>query len=130
MAPFEGEVVKALDDPGRRLFIRHFEQLVASTISGEGSGSAKAIFEYENTVRLPGMSLKEIYEALEDAPAYAALCERLGLSPRDCEHLAQMEISRKHRAKALEWVEKGTALKAARNWHNEAAYGLEHLALP
>jgi uncharacterized Zn finger protein len=38
-----------------------------------------------------------------------------------------MEISRKHWTKALEWVEKGVALKSARNWHNEAAYGLEQL---
>ena len=73
------------------------------------------------------MSLKEIYKALEDVSAYAALCERLGLSPGDCEHLARLEISRKHWAKALEWVEKGMALKSTRNWHNEDAYGLEQL---
>jgi uncharacterized Zn finger protein len=73
------------------------------------------------------MSLKEIYEALGDVPAYAALCERLGLSPRDCEHMSQLEISRKHWAKALEWVEKGMALEATRDWHNEAAHGLEQL---
>jgi hypothetical protein len=71
------------------------------------------------------MSLKEIYEALGDVPAYAALCGRLGLSPRDCEHLAQLEISRKHWAAALEWVETGMNLKATRNWHNEDAYGLD-----
>ncbi len=124
---FEGEVVKVLDAPGRQLFIRHFEQLVQSAISHRGAGSVKAIFEYENRVRLPAMSLKEIYEALGDVPAYGALCERLGLSPRDCEHLAQLEISMKHWAKALEWVEKGMALGATRNWYNEAAHGLEQL---
>lgn len=77
----EGEVVKVLDTPGRQLFTRHFEQLVESAISCQGAGSAKAIFEYENSVRLPAMSLKEIYEALGNVPAYAALCRRLGLSP-------------------------------------------------
>lgn len=123
----EGEVVKVLDKPGRQSFIRHFEQLVESAIPRQSAGSVKAIFEYENSLRLPAMSLKEIYEALGDAPAYAALCERLGFSPRDCEHLAQMEISSKHWAKALEWVEKGMALKATRNWHNESAFGLEQL---
>lgn len=123
----EGETVKALDAPGRQLFIRHFEQLVESAIPGQGAGSAKAIFEYENNLRLPAMSLKEIYVSLEDVPAYAALCERLGPSPHDCERLAQLEISRKHWAKALEWVEKGVALKPTRNWHNEDACGLEQL---
>ena len=58
------------------------------------------------------MSLKEIYEALADVPAYAGLCERLGLSPCDGEHLAHMEISGKPWAKALEWVEKGMVLKS------------------
>ena len=38
-----------------------------------------------------------------------------------------MEISRNHWAKALEWVQKGSALKATRNWHNADAYGLEQL---
>ena len=123
----EGEVVKALDDPGRQLFIRHFEQLVESAIPSEGAGSAKAIFEYKNSLRLPALSLKGICEALGDVAGYARLCERLGFSPRDCEHLAKMEISRKHWARALEWVEKGIALTSTRNWHNEAAYGLEQL---
>ncbi len=66
--------------------------------------------------------LKEIYEALGDVPGYAALGERLGFSPRDCEHLAKMEISKKHWARALQWVEKGIALESTRDWHNEAAY--------
>jgi hypothetical protein len=92
----EEEVVKVLHTPERQLFIRHFEQLVESAIPGQGAGSAKAIFEYGNSLRLPAMSLKEIYEALGDVPAYAALCGKLGISPRDCEHLAGLEISRKH----------------------------------
>lgn len=116
-----------LDVPGRELLISHFQQLVEIASPGQSAGSAKAIFEYENNLRLPAMSLKEIYEALEDIPAYAALCESLGLSPRDCEHLAQLEISRKHWAKALEWVEKGVALNGTRDWLNEVAYELEQL---
>ncbi|MFO1500658.1 MAG: hypothetical protein U1G07_20120 [Verrucomicrobiota bacterium] len=85
------------------------------------------IFEYKNSLRLPALSLKEICEALGDVAGYTRLCERLGFSPRDCEHLAKMEISRRHWARALECVEKGIALTSTRNWHNEAAYGLEQL---
>lgn len=44
----------------------------------------------------------QLYEALGDASPYAALCGRLGFSPRDCEHLAKMEITKKQWAKALE----------------------------
>jgi len=41
--------------------------------------------------------------------------------------LAEMEKSRKRWAKALEWVEKGIALKPTRNWHNEDSSSLECL---
>ena len=123
----EKEVIKALDAAGRRLFIGHFQELVERAMPTPTGGPAKAIFEYENDLRLPAMALKEIYESLGDVPAYAALCERLGFSPRDCEHLANMETSRKRWAEALEWVEKGIALGPTRNWHNEDADDLEQL---
>jgi hypothetical protein len=123
----EKDVVKALDARGRRLFIGHFQSRVERVMAALATGPAKAIFEYDNSLRLPAMSLKDIFESLGDVSAYSSLCERLGLSPRDCEHLAQMEVSRKHWARALEWVEKGLALKAMRNWHNEDSSSLEHL---
>jgi len=121
------DVIKVLDKQGQQLFIGHFQELVEKAMPGPSAGPAKAIFEYENALRLPAMSLKKIYESLGDVPSYAALCERLGFSPRDCEHLAKMEISRKHWANALAWVEKGIALKPTRNWRNEESYHLEEL---
>jgi hypothetical protein len=123
----ERDVIKVLDAQGRRLFIGHFQQLLEKATPGPAVGPARAIFEYENDLRLPAMSLKAIFESLRDVPSYAALCERLGFSPRGCEHLAKMEISRKHWAAALEWVEKGIALKPTRNWHNQDSYDLERL---
>jgi hypothetical protein len=79
---------------------------------------------------LPALSLKQIYEAVGDVPAFAALCEQLGISPRDCERLAEMEISQKHWASALEWVEKGIALEPARDWHNESCDSLKEMKPP
>jgi hypothetical protein len=84
----EKEVIKALDRKGRQLFIGHFQQLVEKALPAPADGAAKAIFDYENDVRLPAMSLKDIYQSLCDAPAYANLCGLLGFSPRDCERLA------------------------------------------
>jgi len=123
----EKEVIKALDRKGRQLFIGHFQQLVEKALPAPANGSPKAIFDYENDVRLPAISLKEIYQSLGDAPAYAALCGQLGFSPRDCEQMAEMESAKKHWAAALEWVEKGIALEPARNWHNESSYSLKGL---
>lgn len=115
----ERDAIKVLNTEGRHLLISHFQSLVDRALRAAGEGSPKPIFEYENDLRLPAMSLKDIYEALGDASSYAALCERLGFSPRDCERLVKMEMSKKRWAKALEWVEKGIALKTKRDWHNE-----------
>ena len=123
----EKEVIKALDRQGRQLFIGHFQQLVEKALPALAHGSPKAIFDYENDVRLPAMSLKDIFQSLSDAPAYATLCGLLGFSPRDCERLAEMEISKKHWPSALEWVEKGIALEPTRNWHNESSHSLKEL---
>ena len=123
----ERDVIKVLDAQGQQLFIGHSQEAVEKAMPTPTAGPAKAIFEYENALRLPVIALKEIYESMGDVYSYVALCERLGFSPRDCEHLAKMEISRKHWAKALEWVKKGSALKPTRNWHNEDSYDLERL---
>jgi tetratricopeptide (TPR) repeat protein len=123
----EKEVVKALDKPGRQLFIAHFCKLVEQAMAGLPATSAKAIFEYDNEVRLPAIVLKEIYEARKDAPGYTALCDKLGFSPLDCERLAEMEMSRQHWAKALEWVERGMGIARERDWHNEASHSLERI---
>lgn len=123
----EKDAIKVLNTEGRHLLINHFQGLVARALPGPREGSTRPIFEYENDLRLPAMSLKDIYEALGEASSYAALCERLGFSPRDCEHLAKMEITRKQWAKALEWVEKGITLKTKRDWHNENDYELVRL---
>jgi len=76
---------------------------------------------------LPALTLKEIYESLGEVQSYAALCEKLGFSPLDCERLVKLEMSHKHWAKALTWVEKGIALEPIRNWMNESSSSLERL---
>jgi hypothetical protein len=123
----EKVVIHALDRNGRRLFIGHFQGLIQKAMPAPTASSTKAIFDFDNDVRLPALSLKQIYEAVGDAPAFAAVCEQLGISPRDCERLAGMEISKKHWACALEWVEKGIALEPARDWHNESSDSLKEM---
>lgn len=123
----EKKVVQVLDAEGRRLLIAHFQGLVESALPKSAASPAKPIFEYDNNLRLPALTLKEIYESLQDVSAYAAVCERLGFSPRDCERLATMEKSKEHWAEALAWVDKGIALGPTRNWRNEVGYALQQL---
>jgi tetratricopeptide (TPR) repeat protein len=123
----EPEVVKALDPDGRRLFIAHFQGLIDKALSGTAPNQAKVMVEYSNDIRLPALSLKEIYLSGKSVAPYVALCDRLGFSPLDCEHLAEMEMSHKHWDQALVWAEKGLALEPTRNWHNESNHLLAQL---
>jgi hypothetical protein len=123
----EKVVVHVLDRNGRQLFIDHFQGLIRKAMPTPTSSATRAIFDFDNNVRLPALSLKQIYEALGDAPAFAALCGQFGISPRDCERLAKMEISKKRWASALEWVARGIALEPTRNWHNESSYSLRDM---
>ena len=121
----EQDVVQVLDPAGYALFVQHYERLVNEGLADITDPKPTAIFEYENDVRLPALALKNIYEAKGDTKSYAALCDRTGLSPRDCERLVEMEMSKKRWWQALAWVEKGVELEATRNWHNEGSHGLE-----
>jgi len=122
----EKDLVKALDLNGRRLLIEHFQGLIAQSWPGTMAGQAKAIFEYSNEIRLPALSLKEVYLSTKAVDSYVELCNQLGFSPLDCEHLAEMEMSLKHWTQALAWVEKGMALEPTRNWHNQSSHDLGH----
>ena len=123
----EKDVVKVLDREGYRLFVAHFQSAIEQALTKLGEKQTKPVFEYENDIRLPAMSLRYIYQAKDDTQSYAALCEQLGMSPRDCEHLAEMEMAKAHWDKALAWVVKGLTLEPTRNWHNESSHSLEHL---
>jgi len=123
----EPKLVKALDSDGSRLLIAHFHDLITAALPESMPGQVKAIFEYDNKIRLPALSLKDIYLSTKSVAPYAALCDRLGLSPLDCERLAEMEIFHKHWAQALIWVEKGLALEPTRNWRNESSHALAQL---
>ncbi len=121
----EKDVARALNRDGYRLYARHFQDTVDQGLASLPEPHPGAIFEYDNSIRLPALSLKDIYEARHDVKSYARLCERLGLSPKDCERLAEMEMAKKRWDRALMWVEKGLALEPIRDWHNEDSFALE-----
>jgi tetratricopeptide (TPR) repeat protein len=123
----EGDIVRVLDQEGYRLLVEHFLAAMETGLCDSEVKPPRAIFEYDNKIRLPALSLKEIYISKEAVQPYAELCERLGFSPRDCEHLAEMEMARQRWNQALAWVEKGLALEPARNWHNEGSYSLAQM---
>ena len=123
----EKDVAKVLDAGACEALVAHFRKAVDDGLAGLQGQKPGGIFDYDNRIRLPAMSLKDIYQARGDVASYAALCERMGFSPKDCERLAEMEKAKRHWKQALVWIEKGLAIEPTRNWHNEAALSLDHM---
>jgi hypothetical protein len=125
----EKEVVKVLDAPGQRLFIDYFQNQLQRAMSEPGHGPAQATLNDDHDLLKPALTLKDIYESLNDASSYAVLCEKVGFSKRDGERLAKMEMAHRHWAKALDWVDKGKALKSDRTGHDDDSHDLDRLKL-
>jgi tetratricopeptide (TPR) repeat protein len=123
----EKDVAKVLNPEAYEALVAHYRKTVENGLADLSGQKPCAIFEYDNSIRLPAMTLKEMYRARGDTASYAALCERIGLSPKDCEHLAEMERAKRRWKQALAWIERGLELEATRNWHNEAAFSLSHM---
>ena len=68
--------------------------------------------------------MKDIYVAKKDVKAYLALCEKVGTTPKDCEHIASLQKTKRHYEDALTWAEKGLKLEKEREWGNESGYQL------
>lgn len=63
----EKEVAKVLDREGYQLFVAHFQSIVKKALAEVGDKQTRPIFEHENDLRLPAISLKYIYQAKCDA---------------------------------------------------------------
>jgi tetratricopeptide (TPR) repeat protein len=122
----EQEVAKVLNREGYRLLVQHYEQLVDEGLGALQEPYPDVIFDYDSEVRFLALTLKGIYEVKGDTKSYAALCNRMGLSPKDCERLAEIETRKRRWEQALAWVEKGLELEPTRDWMNERSHSLAY----
>jgi len=121
----EADVANTLDREGRSAFIGHFQDKFESAYAPFEAEPPKVIHEYPHEVRKAADTLKSIYIARNTAPPYIALCEKIALSPRDCENIAEMRRKRQKYKEALEWVEKGLSLEKDRRFDNLDSYKLK-----
>lgn len=106
----ETDVVKVLDRPGSRALER--------AVQGRVEQSEKGSFPRREGIGI----LKAIYRQRRDVGAYAGLCEAEGgLTPADCESLAEMSLKRRRPEEALAWVERGLAAETAGHRSGSAA---------
>ncbi len=112
----ENEAVSVLDRRG----LAAFEQAVRE----RSSAAVEASYSQRRKVEI----LKTICVAKRDVDAYRALCEREGgLSPRDCEVLAEICLKRRRPEEALAWVERGLQQQRKQKGWRESAWRLGEL---
>ena len=100
-----------------------FDRAFSSVISGRN----KLIYDYPFAVRENAGILKVIYIKRKDIKAYLALCENVGLTPKDCEEIAKLYQVKQQFSDALIWTEKGLNLEKKRRWPNQSSFSLKDL---
>jgi len=120
----EKEVAKVLNKAGFLLFRQHFQDRFEEAFGPFESEETKYIYDYPAGVHMSASTLKGIYVAKKDVKAYLSLCEKVGITPKDCEHIASLQKTKRHYEDALTWAEKGLKLEKEREWGNQSSYQL------
>ena len=99
----EEDAAKVLDKPGLKAFADAAQATMAATASADpDSWRRRQLLDV----------IKAIHAQVRDVEAYAAACNEAGeVTPKDCEVLASMCLSRRRPADALGWAERGLACK-------------------
>ncbi len=122
----EREVALSLNKDGLRLFEKHFEDGFTKALSASGANERRFIYDYPRAVSGHADTLKDIYDAKQDSKSYLKLCDRIGLTPKDCERIAGLQTAKRQYEAALKTVEEGLRLQPQQDWHNQGSHCLEH----
>ncbi len=106
-----------------KLFEKEYLEQIEKALEDE-DGESKRIYDYPWEVRRRVSALKQMYNIRKNIAGYWNICEKVGVTPRDCENLAKIYKSQKKYEQALELVEKGLALEERARWPNEAGISL------
>jgi len=90
-------------------------------------GHEKTIYDFSYKVRKNADILKEIYVNAKKTKVYIDLCEKIGITPKDCEVIADIYKSDGQYEKALYFADKGLSLGQERSWPNYGSSGLPNL---
>ncbi|MBF0217740.1 MAG: hypothetical protein HQL30_12200, partial [Candidatus Omnitrophica bacterium] len=104
-----------------------FETIIMSrfekSIQEEKPGN-KTVYDFSGDSRHNADILKAIYRACDKTDKYILLCEKMGMTPSDCESLTEIYMGKKLYEKAIYFADKGLALEKERDWHNYCGHGL------
>jgi len=123
----EKNLIKVLNREGLSFFETRIQSRFNEAYPTAESENTKRIYDYPYAVRQNADILKVIYIAKEDTESYLSLCEKIGITPKDCENIAKILKENRQFRNALIWIDKGLELEKMGNWPNESSWGLPKL---
>jgi len=91
------------------------------------SKDVKTIYDFSSDVRNNADILKAIYAARKKSEEYISLCEKIGITPKDCEAIAHIYRAEKRYEQALYFAGKGLDLEKEGGWPNHSGFELSDL---
>ena len=123
----EKSIVKIFGSNELEIFESNIRHRFYNAYCLESQKENKLISDYSYQVRKNADILKIIYTEKKDIKSFINLCEKLGVTPKDCEDIALLHKGIDNFQEALIWIEKGLKLREKDNWLNEDSYDLERI---
>lgn len=123
----EKDAVEVLHQEEIAVFQERIYARFEKAFSSQNEEGQETINDFSHEIRNNARILKVIYSAKRDVDAYLALCEKVGMTPKDCQVLADIYKGRRQWVKALDYVNQGLSLEKEKSWPNESGFGLSDL---
>jgi len=124
---FEKDIAAVLDKAGLAAFVTLIRSRFDGASKTEQAANRDLKDNPEYARRRWGETLRALYSAQRDVPAYIALAEETGLTAQDCHAVATLLATRRKPKEALAWVDRGIALDRKELSGSSAGYDLAEL---
>lgn len=120
----EKELVKALNRQGLKIFTGIIQSRFEEAFGNENPKMPLRIYDFSYDVRKNAQILEYVYVEKKDISSYIDLSEKIGITPKACENIAELHKMKNQYREALAWIDKGLELENKSNWPNYSAWGL------
>lgn len=120
----EKELVKALNRQGLKIFASIIKSRFEEALGNENPKKPLRVYDSPYDVHKNAEILKCVYVEKKDISSYIDLSEKIGITPKDCENIAELHKMKNQYQEALVWIDKRLELEKKSNWPNDSACGL------
>lgn len=121
----EKKLVEAFNRQGLKIFENAVKLRFEKALIEEKPKMPLRIYDFSYAIRENAEILKCVYVEKKDITSYINLSEKIGVTPKDCENIAELHKAKKQFQKALMWIDKGLELEKESNWPNYSAWDLD-----